>query len=84
MKTYEYRGFNIDKIIAQNDGEVIDCIEGCLLDSLLVECKRGLMAIMETYVNPWVSKYTIYFSKNRDEVWTLWDKALSENGGDEE
>ena len=73
MKIYEYRGKDIDKLIRQNDGEVIDCIEGCLLDDMLVECKRGLMAILETYINSNMSGYRIYFSKDRDEIWKLWE-----------
>lgn len=81
MRIYEYRGKDIDKLIKQNDGEVIDCIEGCLLDDMLVECKRGLMAILETYINPNMSGYRIYFSNDRDEVWKLWeDRQLSVEG----
>lgn len=61
MKKYDFK-MNLDKWLKQNDAEIIDVIEGCLIDSYLISTKRGTAAIMETYVNPWTSKHTLYFS----------------------
>ena len=76
MRRFVYKG-DISKLIKQNEGEVIDCIEGCLLDDFLVECKRGLMAVLETFETTNSSKYTVYFSKFRSEVMRVWmDRQL--------
>ena len=83
MKQYKYNG-NIGKLIKQNCGEVIDCIEGCLLDDLLVSCKRGMMALLETYQNAWQSVYTVYFSTNESEIWDLWESRQIAMGVDDE
>lgn len=77
MKTYRVEknclSF-IDKLIHQNKGTIVDCKEGCLLDSLLIYTKRGCMAIIETYLNSNASCYTLYFSTNEDDVYKEWDK----------
>lgn len=78
IKSYRYAG-NIDKLLYQNRAEVIDCFEGCLLDSLLCATRRGYMAILETYVNANMSSYTVHFSKNSDDIYNIWD---SYTGGD--
>lgn len=58
----------IDKLLHQNSGTVIDCIEGCLLDDLLIETRRGFLAIMETFQNANSSIYTMYFDKDFETI----------------
>ena len=72
MNKYKYTG-RLEKLIYQNKGEIIDCVEGCLLDNLLIETKRGYMALIETYVNCWTSCYTLYFSRDFDRVQAVID-----------
>lgn len=64
----------------QNNAEVIDCIEGCLLDDLLYKTKRGVALLLETYVNEWTSMYTIHFYKNKDSLkaYDEWEKRIPE------
>lgn len=73
MKKYKYTG-RLEKLLYQNSGEIIDCIKGCLLDNLLIEAKRGYMALIETYVNCWTSCYTLYFSRDFNRVQTVFDE----------
>ena len=63
MTEFILRGINIDKWIAQNHGEVVEVVEGCLLDNLIIDCNRGTAYIFEEYVSPWSSRYHVYFLK---------------------
>lgn len=51
----------LEKWIHQNAGEIDEIVEGCLLDSLLIACKRGYAALYEKYVNAYESTYEVYF-----------------------
>lgn len=73
MKKYKYTG-RLEKLLYQNRGEIIDCTEGCLLDNLLIETKRGYMALIETYETCWTSYYTLYFSRDFNRVQTVFDE----------
>ena len=73
MKKYKYTG-RLEKLLYQNKGEIIDCVEGCLLDNLLIETKRGYMALIETYKTCWTSYYTLYFSRDFNRVQTVFDE----------
>ena len=57
---------DLDKWIHQNKGEYIDCIEGCLLDNLLIACKGGTAVVFEKYVNSNSSCYEVYFSRGNE------------------
>ena len=72
MKKYKYTG-RLEKLLYQNKGEIIDCVEGCLLDNLLIETKRGYMALIETYETCWTSYYTLYFSRDFDRIQAVID-----------
>ena len=72
IKAYRYTG-SIDKLMHQNKAEYIDCIEGCLLDNLLISTKRGYIALMETYQNSNSSIYTLNFSTDSNEIYHLWE-----------
>ena len=61
MSIYKFSG-NLDKWMHQNRAEILEVVEGCLLDNFLVSTKRGTAAIIETPVNCWTSCYKIYFS----------------------
>ena len=86
MKKYDFNA-SLEKWLYQNDGEIVEILEGCLLDSYLIETKRGTAAIMETYATPNSSKYTLYFSTDDEaaqifykaqearEAWDAWEVA---------
>ena len=61
MKQYILSPGNLDKFLYQNRAEVIDCIEGCLLDNLLCYTRRGIMMIREHYLNCYSSDYEVSF-----------------------
>lgn len=73
MKQYRYLG-RAEKLIHQNKGEIIDCIEGCLLDNLLIETKRGYIALLEKPVTCWTSEYLLTFSEDFQEVDAIFSK----------
>ena len=54
------------KWIHQNKGEPADHVEGALLDSVLVDCRRGRAALFETYQNTNSSVFTVYFAPYTD------------------
>ena len=49
----------MDKWLAQNEAEAIDCVEGCLLDNAWYECRKGDTFIFEEFVNSWTSVFQI-------------------------
>ena len=78
MKKYKYNG-SIEKLMHQNRGEIIDIIEGCLIDNYLINTKRGYMAIIESFVNTCTSNHTIYFSTDPGEIDYIWDRYQAAN-----
>lgn len=80
---------NLEKWQAQNDGECIDCVEGCLIDNLVIECKRGTAFLFEEYANCWSSLYHVYFipykeQANNPEYDALWDRFYALQNQEEE
>lgn len=64
----------VGKIEHQNKAEMLDVKEGCLLDNLLYETKRGYLILKETYQNTQTSIYTLIFSKDTQEIEEAWAK----------
>jgi len=62
MKIYRLSAGDLEKFLHQNKVEVIDCIEGCLLDNLLCCTRRGVILLQEHYINEWSSDYMVYFA----------------------
>lgn len=60
----EFRLHEFEKWLKQNDGNIIDCFEGCLLDNYIVYCKNGIAIIFEEYVNSCSSCYKVYFFRH--------------------
>lgn len=58
--------WHLEKWIHQNAGEIDEIVEGCLLDNLLIACKRGYAALYEKYVNAYESTYEVYFQPYKD------------------
>lgn len=77
MTVFKLGSVEYEKWLHQNCGEVSDIVEGCLIDSVLVDCKRGVAAMFETYQNSNSSVYTVYFARydSEDEktVYNMWD-----------
>lgn len=77
MKKYRIEKSPLDfvnKLLHQTGGEIIDCIEGCLLDDLLIATRRGYLAIMETYQNANSSIYTMYFDKDIETIYNVFTR----------
>ena len=72
---------SIEEVEEEYKGEVIDCVEGCLLDSVLIDSASGYIALIETYQNEWTSAYMMYSGDN-DEVYSVWEdyRDLVEKG----
>ena len=75
----KFRLYDLDKWTAQNKAICIDCVEGCLLDNMVYECKRGTAFIFEECANEWSSMYMVYFvpykeQENNAEYDALWDR----------
>ena len=55
-------------------------VEGVLVDSFVVETKRGVAAIYEHYLNEWTSNYYVEFTDYKngfkngevDKIWSDW------------
>ena len=69
MSKYKIQStFNFEKWEKQNQAEIIDGIDGVLLDSLLYSTKNGTAAFMETYETTNSSVYTLIFSRGEDST----------------
>ena len=79
MQTYKYNG-HIDDYIKAINGDVIDCIDGTLLDDLLIISDGVYICALETYETANSSIYTIYKSDNKSDstVIDLWYKRIDE------
>lgn len=60
------KDLSLEKFLYQNAGEIADCVEGCLLDNLLVYARRGVLAIYEKPETPNSSVYSFVFCPYKD------------------
>lgn len=72
---------NIQMWLWQNEAEVIDGFDGCLLDNTFYACKNGIATFYESYVNPNESEYIVYFARDShpdDIQWVEdeWNKRI--------
>ena len=79
IKEYRFESMTIDKWIHQNSAIVEDFLDGCLLDNMLLQTRRGVAFVKETFINTWCSTYTLYFAayKDRDAVdavYNMWSE----------
>jgi len=61
IKMFDLKPAALNKWLYQNNAFIIDFSEGCLLDNMLIETKRGIAAIYEKYINPNLSGYLVIF-----------------------
>ena len=78
-RTSEFILRDFDTWAAQNNAECIDIVEGCLLDNLVMACKRGICFLFEVYQNEWCSKWHAYFIPYKEQDTNgdysrLWDR----------
>ena len=69
---------DFEKWEKQNNATIIDCSEGCLLDSLVYETKRGTAFFFEHYLNANSSGYLFMFfpyseQENNEEYIQAWN-----------
>ena len=68
---------NWEQWTKQNNAEIMDFSEGCLLDNVVYYCKRGIMFFFEKYLNSCSSGYEMIFfphketenNKHYDDTW---------------
>lgn len=68
----------LEKWIQQNKCEYMDCMEGVLLDNMVLSAKHGTVFVFEEYMNAWSSIYHVYYCKGDtgkcyDELWEMWE-----------
>lgn len=78
VKEYRFGAMTIDKWVHQNSAIIEDFLEGCLLDNMLLQTRRGVAFVRETFINTWSSTYTLYFAAYTDAgavdaVYTMWN-----------
>ena len=70
---------DFEKWEKQNNAQIIDCYEGCLLDGLVYDCKRGTAFFFEHYLNPNSSGYMfMFFPYKEQENNTEYNKAWND------
>lgn len=79
IKEYKFEAMTIDKWVHQNSAIVEDFLEGCLLDNMLLQTRRGVAFVKETFINTWCSTYTLYFAAYNDldavdAVYNMWSE----------
>lgn len=78
MKKYRFTLNNIDKFLHQNQAEIIELVEGSLIDNYLIVTKRGYMALIEKYVNCWTSEHILYFSTKEEDIEAIWNDNVAQ------
>lgn len=64
---------HLEMWLYQNDASTMECLDGCLLDNLLIETKRGYAAVYEHPINSCSSDYYIEFQAGAaDDVFNNW------------
>ena len=83
MKEFTLHSKNFEKWLYQNDGEILEKAEGCLLDNYLIVCKNGFAAAYETYKNCWTSVYTVKFERSNpnNKIFIEWDEFVENMEG---
>lgn len=62
------------------DGEIIECVEGCLLDNFLIYSKLGTIVVYEHYLNCGSSDFLILIQDSKEtEIETQWWKYYEKN-----
>lgn len=72
--TFRMKPSALEKWMHQNRVEHTGAfVEGCLLDSFVLSCKRGFAAVYAHVVNEWVSDYIVEFEAGEAKtVWKRW------------
>ena len=72
-------GADFETWLKQNDAQPLDAIEGVLQDSCLYECRTGVAAVFEHYLNANSSDLKVVFARYESGgvrfVFDLWDDA---------
>jgi len=70
---------DLEKWIYQNDASYTGMfVEGCLLDSFVLECRRGFAFVYEHFLNTWSSNYRVVFIPYRIGKRPEFDRAFAE------
>ena len=72
MKTFKYNG-TIEELLTDVQGEIIEVIEGCLIDNYLISTGGCMFCVIESYVNCWTSNYTVFSSNIDKDIEDYWE-----------
>ena len=67
----------IEQLLTLPDTELLDCIEGSLLDEYLIAIGENLLIAYEQPLNCWSSCYRITYG-NPDKIGELWEQRQQE------
>ena len=72
----------LDKWLYQNKTEIIDGLDGCLLDNYLVSTNNGIALILEHATTCWSSNYHVWFARENsgytNTIYTDWEQFAAE------
>ena len=66
MTTLNIDAQQLEMWLHQNAAELIEIVEGCLLDNYYYQCKRGQAYIYEVPRNEWQSSHRIQFITDKE------------------
>ena len=75
VKDISYK--TIENLMQLDDVEILDCLEGSLLDNFLLAIGENYAIAQETYLNCWSSCYTLIYG-NCDKIQDRWDNLRKE------
>lgn len=78
MRTFKTSS-SIERILNHYQGEIMDCVEGCLIDNYLISTPQGAIMLKETYQNCWTSIYTVYMSNDSIEIYGMWEAFVNDS-----
>ena len=81
ITTFNICPHDLEIWLHQNDAQPLDAIEGVLQDSVLYECRTGIAAVFEHYLNANSSDFQVIFARYDTAgvrlVFDLWDDAAT-------
>lgn len=72
MKKERFFG-SAEGYIQESSAEVIDIVEGCLIDNFLLVTKDSYILLLETFQTVWSSIYTMITSEDIEELLPVWN-----------
>ena len=92
MKKYNLSYSEFNQLCEQTRGDVVDCVEGCLIDSYIFTFTNSngvdfVVAGFEHYLNEWSSDLTVFIAhteRDTAKVWKMWEEFAERNRDDDD